>query len=100
MLRTTSGKLALRRLVQRVVIRLDLVSRRPLFLGHYPLGNLTQIFEDSGRTSHHPTRCSERLDNACKWARTQVRVTCSKEGEQIVWEAHARLTLPAQDVVY
>ena len=24
------------------------------------------------------------LDNACKWARTQVRLTCSKEGEQIV----------------
>ena len=24
------------------------------------------------------------LDNACKWARTQVRITCSKEGEQIV----------------
>lgn len=24
------------------------------------------------------------LDNACKWARTQVRLTCLKEGEQIV----------------
>jgi signal transduction histidine kinase len=24
------------------------------------------------------------LDNACKWARTRVKVTCSKEGEQIV----------------
>jgi len=24
------------------------------------------------------------LDNACKWARTRVRLTCSKEGEQIV----------------
>ena len=24
------------------------------------------------------------LDNACKWARTQVRLTCSKEGEQVV----------------
>jgi signal transduction histidine kinase len=24
------------------------------------------------------------LDNACKWARTGVRLTCSKEGEQIV----------------
>ncbi len=24
------------------------------------------------------------LDNACKWARAQVRLTCSKEGEQIV----------------
>ena len=24
------------------------------------------------------------LDNACKWARTQVRLTCSKEGEQLV----------------
>lgn len=24
------------------------------------------------------------LDNACKWARTQVRLTCWKEGEQIV----------------
>src|ERR671918_645827 len=24
------------------------------------------------------------LDNACKWARTQVRLTCSREGEQIV----------------
>jgi signal transduction histidine kinase len=24
------------------------------------------------------------LDNACNWARTQVRLTCSKEGEQIV----------------
>jgi signal transduction histidine kinase len=24
------------------------------------------------------------LDNACKWARTQIRLTCSKEGEQIV----------------
>ena len=24
------------------------------------------------------------LDNACKWARTQLRLTCSKEGEQIV----------------
>ncbi len=24
------------------------------------------------------------LDNACKWARTQVRLTCSKEGDQIV----------------
>jgi len=24
------------------------------------------------------------LDNACKWARTRVKLTCSKEGEQIV----------------
>jgi signal transduction histidine kinase len=24
------------------------------------------------------------LDNACKWARARVRLTCSKEGEQIV----------------
>ena len=24
------------------------------------------------------------LDNACKWARTQVRLTCKKEGEQLV----------------
>jgi signal transduction histidine kinase len=24
------------------------------------------------------------LDNACKWARTRVRLTCSKEGEQVV----------------
>src|SRR5262249_57228280 len=24
------------------------------------------------------------LDNACKWARTQVRLSCSKEGERIV----------------
>jgi signal transduction histidine kinase len=24
------------------------------------------------------------LDNACKWARTQVKLTSSKEGEQIV----------------
>ena len=24
------------------------------------------------------------LDNACKWARARVRLTCSKEGERIV----------------
>jgi len=24
------------------------------------------------------------LDNACKWARTKVKLTCSKEGEQMV----------------
>jgi signal transduction histidine kinase len=24
------------------------------------------------------------LDNACKWARTRVKLTCSKEGEQVV----------------
>jgi len=24
------------------------------------------------------------LDNACKWARAWVRLTCSKEGERIV----------------
>ena len=24
------------------------------------------------------------LDNACKWARSSVKLTCSKEGEQVV----------------